>query len=101
MAGVLEGQIIGLRARIWTRDIHQMQTFTRGIEAGWVWANRYHLYPTHVSFGGQKKSGIGRETHKVMLNHYHKTKNMSCSRFPPIPLQRSLSCPRGDGEPYQ
>ncbi|HID46016.1 MAG TPA: aldehyde dehydrogenase [Chromatiaceae bacterium] len=69
----------GLGAGVWTRDIHQMQTFTRGIEAGRVWANCYHLYPAHASFGGQKKSGIGRETHKMMLNHYRKTKNILMS----------------------
>ena len=57
----------GLGAGVWTRDIHQMQTLARGIEAGRVWANCYHLYPAHASFGGQKKSGIGRETHKMML----------------------------------
>ncbi|MFK5984772.1 MAG: aldehyde dehydrogenase family protein [Pseudomonadota bacterium] len=69
----------GLGAGVWTRDIHQMQTFTRGIEAGRVWGNCYHLYPAHASFGGQKKSGIGRETHKMMLNHYRKTKNILMS----------------------
>jgi aldehyde dehydrogenase len=71
--------LYGLGAGVWTRDIHQMQTFTRGIEAGRVWANCYHLYPAHASFGGQKKSGIGRETHKMMLNHYRKTKNILMS----------------------
>ena len=69
----------GLGAGVWTRDIHQMQTFTRGIQAGRIWANCYHLYPAHASFGGQKKSGIGRETHKMMLNHYRKTKNILMS----------------------
>lgn len=71
--------LYGLGAGVWTRDIHQMQTFTRGIQAGRVWANCYHLYPAHASFGGQKKSGIGRETHKMMLNHYRKTKNILMS----------------------
>ncbi|MEE9424554.1 MAG: aldehyde dehydrogenase family protein [Methylococcales bacterium] len=71
--------LYGLGSGVWTRDIHQMQTFVRGIEAGRVWANCYHLYPAHASFGGQKKSGIGRENHKMMLNHYRKTKNVLMS----------------------
>jgi aldehyde dehydrogenase len=71
--------LYGLGSGVWTRDIHQMQTFVRGIEAGRVWANCYNLYPAHASFGGQKKSGIGRETHKMMLNHYRKTKNVLMS----------------------
>jgi aldehyde dehydrogenase len=69
----------GLGAGVWTRDVHQMQKMTRGIEAGRVWANCYHAYPALASFGGQKKSGIGRETHKMMLNHYRKTKNILIS----------------------
>jgi aldehyde dehydrogenase len=69
----------GLGAGVWTRDVHQMQTFARGIQAGRVWCNCYHLYPAHASFGGQKKSGIGRETHRMMLNHYRKTKNILMS----------------------
>ncbi|HFD11573.1 MAG TPA: aldehyde dehydrogenase [Crenotrichaceae bacterium] len=71
--------LYGLGAGVWTRDIHQMQTFVRGIQAGRVWANCYHLYPAHASFGGYKKSGIGRENHKMMLNHYRKTKNVLMS----------------------
>ncbi len=71
--------IYGLGAGIWTRDVHQMQKFTRGIEAGRVWANCYHLYPSHASFGGYKKSGIGRETHMMMLNNYRHTKNVLTS----------------------
>ena len=71
--------LYGLGSGVWTRDIHQMQTFVRGIEAGRVWANCYHLYPAHASFGGQKKSGIGRENHKMMLNHYRMTKNVLMS----------------------
>ena len=61
------------------RDIHQMQAMTRGIEAGRIWCNCYHDYPSHASFGGYKKSGIGRETHKMMLNHYRHTKNVITS----------------------
>lgn len=71
--------LYGLGAGVWTRDVHQMQTFSRGIQAGRVWCNCYHLYPAHASFGGQKKSGIGRETHRMMLNHYRKTKNILTS----------------------
>jgi aldehyde dehydrogenase len=68
--------LYGLGAAAWTRDIHQMQNFVTGIEAGRIWCNCYHLYPAHSSFGGFKKSGIGRETHKMMLNHYRHTKNV-------------------------
>ncbi len=71
--------IYGLGAGVWTRDIHQMQKFTRGIQAGRIWANCYHLYPAHASFGGYKKSGIGRETHMMMLNNYRHTKNILMS----------------------
>jgi len=71
--------LYGLGAGVWTRDVHQMQTVSRGIEAGRVWCNCYHLYPAHASFGGYKKSGIGRETHKMMLNHYRHTKNILMS----------------------
>jgi aldehyde dehydrogenase len=69
----------GLGAGVWTRDVHQLRYFSRGIEAGRVWCNCYHLYPAHASFGGYKKSGIGRETHKMMLNHYRHTKNILTS----------------------
>ena len=69
----------GLGAGVWTRDVHQMQFFSRGIQAGRVWCNCYHLYPAHASFGGYKKSGFGRETHKMMLNHYRQTKNVLMS----------------------
>lgn len=69
----------GLGAGVWTRDVHQMQFFSRGIQAGRVWCNCYHLYPAHASFGGYKKSGFGRETHKMMLNHYRQTKNILMS----------------------
>merc|ERR1712110_611590 len=69
----------GLGAGVWTRDIHQMHTFANKIEAGRIWCNCYHDYPAHASFGGYKKSGIGRETHKMMLNHYRQTKNIIMS----------------------
>jgi aldehyde dehydrogenase len=71
--------LYGLGAGVWTRDVHQMQRFSRGIEAGRVWCNCYHDYPAHASFGGYKKSGIGRENHKMMLNHYRHTKNVLVS----------------------
>jgi len=71
--------LYGLGAGVWTRDVHQMHKFARGIEAGRVWCNCYHDYPAHASFGGYKKSGIGRENHKMMLNHYRHTKNVLVS----------------------
>ncbi len=71
--------LYGLGAGVWTRDIHQMQDLVKNIEAGRIWCNCYHLYPAHASFGGYKKSGIGRETHKMMLNHYRHTKNIISS----------------------
>ena len=71
--------LYGLGAGVWTRDVHQMQTFSRGIEAGRIWCNCFHDYPAHASFGGYKKSGIGRENHKMMLNHYRHTKNVLMS----------------------
>ncbi len=71
--------LYGLGAGVWTRDVHQLQTFSRGIQAGRVWCNCYHDYPAHASFGGYKKSGIGRENHKMMLSHYRHTKNVLVS----------------------
>src|SRR5210317_1580610 len=71
--------IYGLGSGVWTRDVHQGKTFISGIQAGRVWFNCYHLYPAHASFGGYKKSGIGRETHKMMLDHYRHTKNVLMS----------------------
>ena len=69
----------GLGAGVWSRDAHQLHKFSRAIEAGRVWVNCYHLYPSHASFGGYKKSGIGRETHMMMLNSYRHTKNILTS----------------------
>ena len=71
--------LYGLGAGVWTRDLHQMQNSARTIQAGRIWCNCYHAYPAHASFGGYKKSGIGRETHKMMLDHYRHTKNMLMS----------------------
>ncbi len=71
--------LYGLGAGVWTRDTHQAYQISREIQAGRVWVNCYHAYPAHAPFGGYKKSGIGRETHKMMLNHYRQTKNMLIS----------------------
>jgi aldehyde dehydrogenase len=71
--------LYGLGAGVWTRDMHQAYQMSREIEAGRVWVNCYHLYPAHAPFGGYKKSGIGRENHKMMLAHYRQTKNMLIS----------------------
>lgn len=71
--------LYGLGSGVWTRDMHQAFQVSRAIEAGRVWVNCYHAYPAHAPFGGYKKSGIGRETHKMMLSHYRQTKNMLIS----------------------
>ena len=72
----------GLGAGVWTRDINRAYRMGRAIKAGRVWTNCYHLYPAHAAFGGYKKSGIGRETHKMMLEHYQQTKNLLVSYSP-------------------
>ncbi|WP_068144135.1 aldehyde dehydrogenase family protein [Kordiimonas lipolytica] len=69
----------GLGSGVWSRDMHQVHNVSRQIEAGRVWVNCYHLYPAHASFGGFKKSGIGRETHKCVLDAYRRTKNVLIS----------------------
>jgi len=69
----------GLGAGVWSRDGNRAFRMGRGIKAGRVWTNCYHLYPAHAAFGGYKQSGIGRETHKMMLNHYQQTKNLLVS----------------------
>ena len=69
----------GLGAGVWTRNTNRAYQFGRNIEAGRVWTNCYHHYPAHAAFGGYKKSGVGRENHKMMLNHYQQTKNMLVS----------------------
>jgi len=69
----------GLGAGVWTRDINRAYRVGRAIKAGRVWTNCYHLYPAHAAFGGYKKSGVGRETHKVALEHYQQTKNLLVS----------------------
>ncbi|MFY2507366.1 aldehyde dehydrogenase family protein [Vibrio pectenicida] len=69
----------GLGAGVWTRDTNLAYRMGRKIEAGRIWINCYHAYPAHAAFGGYKKSGIGRETHKMMLDHYQNTKNLLVS----------------------
>jgi len=69
----------GLGAGLWTRDMNRSYRMGRGIQAGRVWTNCYHLYPAHAAFGGYKQSGVGRENHKMMLDHYQQTKNMLVS----------------------
>ncbi|MBC8042905.1 MAG: aldehyde dehydrogenase [Rhizobacter sp.] len=71
--------LYGLGAGVWTRDAHEAYMIPRGIQAGRVWVNCYHAYPAHAPFGGYKKSGFGRETHLMMLNHYRLNKNMLIS----------------------
>lgn len=71
--------IYGLGAGVWTRDAHQLYQVPRAIQAGRVWVNNYHNYPAGAPFGGYKLSGIGRENHKMMLDHYRQAKNMLVS----------------------
>jgi len=72
----------GLGAGVWTRDTNRAFRMGRAIQAGRVWTNCYHAYPAHAAFGGYKESGIGRETHKAMLDHYQQTKNLLVSYSP-------------------
>ena len=71
--------LYGLGAGIWGRDMNRLYRFGRAIQAGRVWTNCYHAYPAHAAFGGYKQSGIGRENHKMMLDHYQQTKNILVS----------------------
>ncbi len=71
--------LYGLGAGVWSRDMNTAFRMGRGIQAGRVWTNCYHAYPAHAAFGGYKQSGIGRETHKMMLDHYQQTKNLLVS----------------------
>jgi len=71
--------LYGLGAGVWTRDAHEIYKAPRAIKAGRVWVNCYHTYPAHAAFGGYKKSGFGRENHKMMLDHYRQNKNMLIS----------------------
>ena len=74
--------VYGLGAGVWSRDGSRAFRMGRNIKAGRVWTNCYHAYPAHAAFGGYKESGIGRETHKVMLDHYQQTKNLLVSYSP-------------------
>ena len=71
--------MFGLGAGVWTRNGNTAYRAGRGIQAGRVWTNCYHIYPAHAAFGGYKKSGIGRENHKMMLEHYQNIKNLLVS----------------------
>ena len=71
--------LYGLGAGVWSRNVNTCYRFGRAIQAGRVWTNCYHAYPAHAAFGGYKQSGIGRETHHMMLDHYQQTKNMLVS----------------------
>ena len=71
--------LYGLGAGVWTRNGNRAYKFGRAIQAGRVWTNCYHAYPAHAAFGGYKASGIGRENHKMMLDHYQNTKNILVS----------------------
>ena len=71
--------VFGLGAGVWSRDMNTAYRAGRAIEAGRVWTNCYHLYPAGAAFGGYKQSGIGRENHKMMLDHYQETKNLLVS----------------------
>ena len=74
--------LYGLGAGVWSRDANTLYRFGRNIQAGRVWTNCYHAYPAHAAFGGYKQSGIGRETHSMMLDHYQQTKNLLVSYNP-------------------
>jgi aldehyde dehydrogenase len=74
--------LYGLGAGVWTRDTNRAYRMGRAIKAGRVWTNCYHAYPAHAAFGGYKQSGVGRETHLMMLDHYQQTKNLLVSYNP-------------------
>jgi aldehyde dehydrogenase len=80
--GIANDTLYGLGAGVWSRDAGTAYRMGRGIQAGRVWTNCYHLYPAHAAFGGYKQSGIGRETHKMMLDHYQQVKNLLVSYSP-------------------
>ena len=74
--------VYGLGAGVWSRNVNNTYHVGRGIQAGRVWTNCYHAYPAHAAFGGYKQSGFGRETHKMILDHYQQTKNLLVSYSP-------------------
>ncbi|MCV7177224.1 aldehyde dehydrogenase [Mycolicibacterium sphagni] len=77
--GIANDTLYGLGAGVWSRDGNTAYRAGRDIKAGRVWTNCYHAYPAHAAFGGYKQSGIGRENHKMMLDHYQQTKNLLVS----------------------
>ena len=78
-SSIANDTLYGLGAGVWTRNGNRAYRFGRAIQAGRVWTNCYHAYPAHAAFGGYKPSGIGRENHKMMLDHYQQTKNILVS----------------------
>ena len=79
---IANDSLYGLGAGVWSRNGNDAYHIGRHLKAGRVWTNCYHLYPAHAAFGGYKQSGIGRETHKMMLDHYQQTKNLLVSYSP-------------------
>ena len=77
--------VYGLGAGVWSRNVNNTYRVVREIKAGRVWTNCYHAYPAHAAFGGYKRSGFGRETHNMVLDHYQQTKNLLVS-YSPNPL---------------
>jgi aldehyde dehydrogenase len=71
--------LYGLGSGVWSRNGNVAYRAGRAIQAGRVWVNQYHAYPAHSAFGGYKSSGIGRENHLMMLDHYQQTKNLLVS----------------------
>ncbi|MDX6665345.1 MAG: aldehyde dehydrogenase [Solirubrobacteraceae bacterium] len=82
---IANDSLYGLGAGVWTRDMNRAYRMGRAIKAGRVWTNCYHQYPAHAAFGGYKASGVGRENHKMMLDHYSQTKCLLVS-YDPKPL---------------
>ena len=76
---IANDSLYGLGAGVWSRNGNVAYRMGRAIKAGRVWTNCYHAYPAHAAFGGYKESGIGRENHKTMLDHYQQTKNLLVS----------------------
>ena len=81
-SSIANDTLYGLGAGVWSRDANTCYRMGRGIKAGRVWTNCYHAYPAHAAFGGYKQSGIGRENHRMMLDHYQQTKNLLVSYSP-------------------
>lgn len=71
--------VYGFGAGVWSRNVNNLYRVGRGIQAGRVWTSCYHRYSAHVAFGGYKLSGFGRETHKMIMDHYQQTKNLLVS----------------------